>query len=436
MNCFKNFVIKKFNNNLFLLKNLGVISFIKIKLYVISNFFFSIPFYIFFFFLTIALRLLSHFIKFRFQCLISERIGHYASQTEIYLCEKKLNINQPKFKHIDIFFNLGSICNLYLNKLIKKKLKIYPEFFIKKVFQINRFLDFLLKKNTSFEIKLYDKDFLNLFQKCEIQLMIPDFDQKKGMKILQKMGIEKDRKFVCIAARGDSYLRTRFPNVNWDYHDYRNSSIYNFIDSVRYLNSKNYHVIRVGKNTTEKINDNNLMLFDYADSNFQNDFMDIFLPFKCSFFISTGFGLDMLPIIFRKKVLYVNWSNLNDLFSFSPNIISIFKHYYSEVNKKRLSLKEIFEQNLEGVWDTRIFKEKKISLLENSSLEITEFVQEFIETRDKTFLINEKDICRQKKFWEIYKHYMIKNNFTKSHLNFDNAKIGYNFLRKNEYLLN
>jgi hypothetical protein len=63
-------------------------------------------------------------------------------------------------------------------------------------------------------------------------------------------------------------------------------------------------------------------------------------------------------------------------------------------------------------------------------------VQEFIESYERTFLINEKDIWSQKKFWEIYKHYMIKNNFTKFHLNFDNAKIGYNFLRKNEYLLN
>jgi putative glycosyltransferase (TIGR04372 family) len=137
-----------------------------------------------------------------------------------------------------------------------------------------------------------------------------------------------------------------------------------------------------------------------------------------------------------KKILYVNWSRFNEICSFSPNIITIFKHYYSEESKKRLSIKEIFEQNLEGIVDSKIFKEKKISLLENSSLEIKELVQEFIESYERTFLINEKDICSQKKFWEIYKHYMTKNNFTEFHLNFDNARIGYNFLRKNEYLLN
>jgi putative glycosyltransferase (TIGR04372 family) len=436
MNNFRNFIIKKFNNNIFLLKRIGINGFIKIKFYVILNFFLSIPFYIILFFFSLILRILSSFIKVRFQRLLSERIGHYATQVEIYLCEKKLSINQPKFKNIDIFFNLGIVCNKYLYKLIKKKIRIYPEFFINKLLQLNKFFNFFFKNINSSEVNLCDRDLLNLFQRCEIQLMIPDFDQKKGIKILDKMGIEKEKKFVCIAARGDSYLRTRHPNVNWDYHDYRNSSIYNFLDAVRYLNSKGYYVIRIGKNTTEKIKNHNLMLFDYADSNFQDDFMDIFLPFKCSFVISTGFGLDQLPYIYRKKILYVNWSSFNEIYSFSPNIITIFKHYYSEETKKRLSIKEIFEQNLEGIVDNKIFKEKKISLLENSSLEIKELVQEFIESHEKTFLTNQKDIWNQKKFWEIYKYYMIKNNFTKFHLNFDNARIGYNFLRKNEYLLN
>jgi putative glycosyltransferase (TIGR04372 family) len=62
-------------------------------------------------------------------------------------------------------------------------------------------------------------------------------------------------------------------------------------------------------------------------------------------FISTGFGPDQLPYIYRKKILYVNWSRFNEICSFSPNIITIFKHYYSEETKKRLSMKEIFEQN-------------------------------------------------------------------------------------------
>jgi len=431
------YFLKKIQAQKYVINKYGIIFFIinKIKILLIK----LIPnlvLLIIFFPIALTIRFISPFYLIRFQQLISNRFGHYLSQTEIYLCEKKLKINLPKQKYKDFFFNMyEGCCNKYIEKILKKKINVIHYRLGNPINILNNFISFFSKNSNFYKINLYDNDLLNLFQRCDIQLKIPDFDKKKGIKILNNIGIKENTKFVCIAARGDDYLRTRHPNVDWSYHDYRNSSIYNFLDAVDYLNSKGYYVIRLGKNVNEKIKSNNLMLIDYADSKFQDDFMDLFLCLKCSFFISTGFGLDQAPYIFRKKILYVNWPKFDEIFSWSPNAITIFKHYYSIKNKKKLSVKEIFEQNLEGVSDTRIFKEKKIVLLENSPLEIKELVQEFLESQNKSFIISQKDNSNQKKFWEIYKYYMIKKNFSKNHSIF-RSNIGYNFLRKNEHLLN
>ena len=40
----------------------------------------------------------------RFQPLMSTRIGHFAGNTELYLCEKEMKINTPKQKYLDLFY--------------------------------------------------------------------------------------------------------------------------------------------------------------------------------------------------------------------------------------------------------------------------------------------------------------------------------------------
>ena len=71
--------------------------------------------------LFIVFILISNFVIFRFGIIRSCRVGHFIANTELYLCEKKIQISSPK-KIIDIisYDNVG-ISNLYLSKHYKKK---------------------------------------------------------------------------------------------------------------------------------------------------------------------------------------------------------------------------------------------------------------------------------------------------------------------------
>ena len=62
--------------------------------------------------------------------LISDRFGHFIGNTEIYLSEKKLKINLPQKKHLDIFFCSSRTSNRFLKIIIKRSIITLPYFFM------------------------------------------------------------------------------------------------------------------------------------------------------------------------------------------------------------------------------------------------------------------------------------------------------------------
>ena len=70
----------------------------------------------------LIMRLIRPWLLVRVYGLISTRIGHFAANTELYLCERKAGINVPSQRHIDLFFMQEPICN--------QQLAIMPEEFI------------------------------------------------------------------------------------------------------------------------------------------------------------------------------------------------------------------------------------------------------------------------------------------------------------------
>jgi hypothetical protein len=58
--------------------------------------------------LFISIQILRPWLLIRVSPLISERLGHFAGNTELYLCEKESEINIPKRKYIDLFYFGGT----------------------------------------------------------------------------------------------------------------------------------------------------------------------------------------------------------------------------------------------------------------------------------------------------------------------------------------
>src|ERR1035437_8809875 len=65
---------------------------------------FKLPLYILAIPSVLIIRLIKPWLLVRVGTLISSRIGHFAANTELYLCEQDAGINIPNQRRIDIFY--------------------------------------------------------------------------------------------------------------------------------------------------------------------------------------------------------------------------------------------------------------------------------------------------------------------------------------------
>ena len=71
----------------------------------------KLPLLIFAIPIVVASRLIRPWLLVRWGSLPSLRIGHFALNTELYLCERDLGINMPGQRFVDCFFIGPPICN-------------------------------------------------------------------------------------------------------------------------------------------------------------------------------------------------------------------------------------------------------------------------------------------------------------------------------------
>ena len=133
--------------------------------------------------------------------------------------------------------------------------------------------------------------------------------------------------FVCLIVRDSAYLDSQIPN-DWNYHNYRDSDIQNYVLAAEALAERGYFVIRMGAKVHAAMNSAHPKVIDYATNGMRSDFMDIYLGAKCHFAISTGSGWDSIPEIQRRPVVFVNYVPVGYLSTFRNLTISIVKHHF------------------------------------------------------------------------------------------------------------
>ena len=405
------FFKKNFND----IKKYGFAEFLR-KLSVLFKIILKIPFYFFSILIFIFIMVLNRIVTIRIGNIISQRLGHFISEPELYLCElDQEQKNNPNKKYFDIFFYDGSISNSKVDNMIKEHLFVAPSLVLEPLYNILKFLAENLRKENIFNPFSHlikrpisaDRDVKNFFQNNNQRIKLSQSDLDKGFKILKEMGV-KNKNYVCLAVRDENYLNKMEPRGDWSYHDYRNSNIINYLEAADELTKRGYYVLRMGKNNKIKFETNNPMIIDYSFSKYRSDFMDIFLGGNCSFCISTGFGFDAIPYVFRRPIGYV-YAPLGYLFSFTQNSTAIFKKYYSLSDNRFLKINEIFTSELAFVVDGNILQQKKIKLVENTPEEIKDLAVEMDEKFRNKWSISDGKLL-QNKFWDTYLHYVKKYN--------------------------
>jgi putative glycosyltransferase (TIGR04372 family) len=246
------------------------------------------------------------------------------------------------------------------------------------------------------------RDIDNLIEKYQ-PLNFTSEEEIKGEKVLNKFGLKNGDKFVCLAVRDGAYQQQKISSRyrDWSYHDYRNQDIDNYILAAEELTKRGYYIFRMGVVANKPFKSNNPKIIDYVNSNLRSDFMDVYLGAKCTFCISTGYGFDELPYIFRRPIAYLTIP-LGTLYSYSEKFLLLTKHHILKKEKRRLSLSEIFSYGVAYAMDTKIFRQKGIELVDNTPNEIKDMAIEMAENLETKKKLNPEDDKLQKTFKKLY----------------------------------
>lgn len=385
--------------------------------------------------IVLLIRLIRPIFLVRFGGLISSRIGHFAANTELFLCERDANINKPNQCFVDLFYFASlPVCNQQLAVMWKRVLTVWPACLLKPVVYVNG----LIPGGSVHVIDISTqqvRDFYNLVDRYPSHLNFTDEEETRGALLLEGMGIPPGVDFVCLNVRDDAYLKVHQTGFDWSYHSYRDSDIQNYILAVEALADLGYFVIRMGAKVNEGINSIHPRVIDYAVNGMRSDFMDIYLGSKCLFCISTGTGWDNIPYIFRRPIALVNFVPLAGILKDYKNFISITKHYFDKQTKKELSLCDIINKGALLYSYSNEYESNGLQLRENSPEEIRDVVIEMLERLIGTWKPHEDDEALQKRFWVILSE-ALKALFSRSLDGERLARYGALFLRNNrEWLL-
>ena len=184
----------------------------------------------------LLIRIIRPFVLVRFGKLINSRIGHYASNTELYLCKRDAELH-PR-KAFDIFYNDDRkvFCNQQLRKMWDQTRTFRIWKFSRYLYHANR----LLPGHKKHVISTSDRDIHNLLERIPAHLSFTTGEEKKGYEDLRKMGVPGNAKFVCFIVRETSFLNTIFSKGDWRYHNYRDSDIHKCIPAIEGLVKRGY----------------------------------------------------------------------------------------------------------------------------------------------------------------------------------------------------
>ena len=309
----------------------------------------------------IAIRLLAKFgVLIRFGQFWSERLGHLAGNTEVYLCEKDAGLHPGRH----IWFHREPISSKQIAKMYARVMTVGPRWFTGLVALINTWFKGH-EKHAVGSVQI-DRDIHNLLEKTPCHIAFTEEEEKRGRDTLRNWGIPEGAKWVCLIVRDGAYL----PGLG--YHSYRDSDVDTYRLAAEELAERGYYVFRMGAKVAKPFKAGGKII-DFATDGKYSDFMGAYLGAKCEFCISTGTGFDAIPYVFRRPICYVNYVPVEYFFTF-VNGLAIWKHHLKD--GKRMSFKEIIESGAGQFMRAEEFEGAGITLQDNSPEEIRDVVIE------------------------------------------------------------
>lgn len=362
-------------------------------------------------------RALRPLMLIRFGPLRSERLGHFAANTELYLCEREAGLHGRRT--LDIFYHTPPICNRQLARMWERRLRVW---------KAARWLDRLNRRLPGGGAHVIpmpsDIDIRGLLPKMPAHLTFTPEEEDQARKGLRALSIPEGVPLVCLHSRDAAYLAQALPGSDWGYHDFRNSSIANFVPAAEELARRGYVVVRTGAAVAQPMPSNHARIVDYAVCG-RTALLDVYLAAACRFYLGDTCGFDALPRVFRKPLAVVNVVQLSS--ARTEQAIIILKQFWSRELHRALTLEEIFASRAAWYARREQFAQAGIELIENSGEEIAALAIEMDERLNGTWQATAEDAQLQARFQAIFAPHMTDG--------LQAPRLGAAFLRQHQALL-
>ena len=341
------------------------------------------------------------FVLIRVGFLHSDRIGHFAANHEIFLCEDEARKSQGGRQSIDLYY-MGRIpaCNEQLATMWKRKLRVWNSLFLRPISLIFRSTN-LLASHVCGDMPSGDRDVNNILDRTTPHLEFTSAEEMKGLELLRQFGVPSGAEYVCFIVRDSGYLKTLYGDLG-DYHSFRNADINNFLFAAEELTKFGVYVFRMGAVVEKEFVTDNSMIIDYASSELRSDFMDVFLGATCLFCLTTSTGFDAVPLAFRRPLAIVDYVPAGYLPTWGKQHVVLTKHHVSESTGNELTLSQILDSEVAHAMSSNDFINAGIHLEENSPTEIADVCIEMHRRLKGHWLDGADDIERQKQFQELF----------------------------------
>ena len=381
--------------------------------------------------IAVAIRVASPFRNYKFGRLPSHEIGHYASNVEIYLCEKEAKIHGDSKNTIEIWSRNPdyAVANKQLDAMWSRVIKISNSPIIRYADAISR----RLPGGPKFSISHHDRDAYGLYGKMQPHIQFSKSESKQGEDFLDSVRHVAGQKFVCVTVRDSSYKQDQFENRDLAHDDYRNNDISNFQNIAEKLASDGYLVFRMGAKVERPFGVDKPGVFDYASNGMRTDFLDVYLSANCEIFISTVLGLDSIPEIFRVPRVLTNYIPIANFGKYGPQDLIIPKQYWIDREARFMSFSEIVASKnaLGSCTSSYEYQRAGLKLVENTPREITLATQEVLARKNGNWQTTNEAELLQQKFWSLYDQ--LSPAGIQSRVSGHKPLIGTEFLRANPH---
>ena len=363
------------------------------KIFKLLGFLFIFPILLLFIFL---IRAMAPIYLVRLKELYSHRFGHFCIEPEIYLARQSLAVN--KRRGIDLFcLDALPVSNRHLARMWSREMHFLSV--IRPLIRVNRMFPGWQKHEVPWDDIFGQSDEL---KKTEPFLKFTEAESIYGERKLRDILGSRNGPIVCVFNRDSTYLSQHAPYRSWDYHDYRDSDIETYIPAMEWLAEQGYVVFRMGAIVNKPLPDNlHPNIIDYATLH-RSEFLDIYIPFKCSFLLVATSGPSTLGNVFRRPQAYINAAPFltTTIPKANPNELVIPKLYFSDRTQKHLSIEEIIELGAEKFDKGEQFQALGIRLVDNDEADILTVAQEIEGLVSGTQSTSGPELILQKKFWQ------------------------------------